>query len=237
MALPMNTTPVYQLEIPSLGKKVNFRPFLVKEEKALLLAQQSEDPMVMLTSLKDVIKSCIKDDLDVDALATFDIEYVFTQLRAKSVGEIIDLSLKCDKCDDEKAISKVNIDLTKLEIDKPEGHESNINLFDDVGVVMKYPTMDILKKLESVSDDNLDEVFEVMIECIDSIYNSSEVFHAKEQSKQEMLDFLNNLSSDQFVKIRQFFETMPRLKYDVEYTCPVCNKEHKKILEGLQSFF
>lgn len=237
MALPMNTTPVYQLEIPSLGKKVNFRPFLVKEEKALLLAQQSEDPMVMLTSLKDVIKSCIKDDLDVDALATFDIEYVFTQLRAKSVGEIIDLSLKCDKCDDEKAVSKVNIDLTKLEIDKPEGHESNINLFDDVGVVMKYPTMDILKKLETVSDDNLDEVFEVMIECIDSIYNSSEVFHAKEQSKQEMLDFLNNLSSDQFVKIRNFFETMPRLKYDVEYTCPVCNKEHKKILEGLQSFF
>ena len=203
MALPMNTTPVYQLEIPSIGKKVNFRPFLVKEEKALLLAQQSEDPMVMLTSLKDVIKSCVKDDLDVDALATFDIEYVFTQLRAKSVGEIIDLSLKCDKCDDEKAVSKVNIDLTKLEIDKPEGHESNINLFDDVGVVMKYPTMDILKKLETVSDDNLDEVFEVMIECIDSIYNSSEVFHAKEQSKQEMLDFLNNLSSDQAQQQRQ----------------------------------
>lgn len=237
MALPMNNTPVYQMEVPSTGKQINFRPFLVKDEKALLLAQQSENPMVMLTSLKDVIKSCVKDDLDIDGLATFDIEYIFTQLRAKSVGEIIDLTLKCDKCEDPKAVATVNIDLTKMAVDGIKEHTNNIALFDDVGVIMKYPTMDILEKMENLDDNNLDEVFEIMISCIESIYNSSEVFHSKEQPKGELLDFLNNLSSDQFMKIRTFFETMPRLKYDIEYKCPVCQKEHKKVLEGLQSFF
>jgi len=237
MALPMNNTPVYQMEVPSTGKQINFRPFLVKDEKALLLAQQSENPMVMLTSLKDVIKSCVKEDIDTETLATFDIEYIFTQLRAKSVGEIIDLTLKCDTCEDPKAVATINIDLTKLHVDGLKEHSNNIKLFDDVGVIMKYPTIDVIEKIDNVDDSNLDEVFNIMIDCIDSIYNTEEVFHSKEQSHEEMVEFLNNLSSDQFMKIRQFFETMPRLKYDIEYKCPVCQKEHKKVLEGLQSFF
>lgn len=237
MALPMNSTPVYTLTVPSSGKSLKFRPFLIKEEKTLLIAQQSEDTTVMVDSLKEVIQSCIKDDLDVNTLATFDLEYLFTQIRAKSVGEIIDLMLLCDVCTDEKAVAKVSIDLTKLQVEKNPEHKAKIHLYNDVGIAMKYPTLDILKKMENVNTNDLDEVFNIVVECIDYIYNEEEVFHAKEQTKQELLDFLNNLSSDQFADVQKFFETMPRLKHDINYACPVCNKEHNKVLEGLNSFF
>lgn len=237
MALPMNSTPIYSLTVPSSGKEVKYRPFLIKEEKALLLAHQSEDTKVMVDSLKNVIKDCIKDNIDVNDLATFDLEYIFTQIRAKSVGELVELYLKCDTCEDEKAVAKVDIDLTALQVDKSADHSTRINLFDDVGVVMKYPTIDVIKKLENIENADLDQVFNIVVECIDSIYTTNELFHAKEQTKAELLEFLNNLSSDQFKKIQSFFETMPKLKKDIKYTCPVCNKEHEKTLEGLNSFF
>lgn len=237
MALPMNTAPIYKLTVPSTGKEVEFRPFLIKEEKALLIAQQSEDPGVMLSSIKEVIKSCVKQEIDVDSLATFDIEYIFVQLRSKSVGEIIDLTLQCDTCTDDKAVSVVNIDLTKLNVTKNEKHNSNIKLFDDVGVVMKYPTIDIIKELESAEENDYEKVFDVIAKCIDTVYNSDEVFHIKEQPKAETMEFLNNLTGEQFGKIREFFDTMPVLEHSIQYNCPVCNKEHNKTLRGLESFF
>ncbi len=237
MALPMNSTPVYTLTVPSSGKQMKFRPFLIKEEKTLLIAQQSEDPIVMVESLKEVIQSCIKDDVDVNELATFDLEYIFTQIRSKSVGEIIELMMLCDTCTDDKAVAKVSIDLTKIQVEKNPDHKSKIHLYQDVGIVMKYPTLDILKKMESVNTNDLDEVFNIVVDCIDFIYNEEEVFHAKEQTKQELLDFLNNLSSDQFAEVQKFFETMPKLKHEIDYVCPVCSKEHHKVLEGLNSFF
>ena len=236
MALPMNTTPVYTLAVPSTGKELKFRPFLIKEEKTLLIAQQSEDPIVMVESLKEVIQSCVKD-IDVNDLATFDLEYIFTQIRSKSVGEIIELMMLCDTCTDEKAVAKVSIDLTKIQVEKNPEHKAKIHLYNDVGVVMKYPTLDILKKMESINTNDLDEVFNVVVDCIDYIYNEEEVFHAKEQTKQELLDFVNNLSSDQFAEVQNFFETMPKLKHEIDYVCPVCSKEHHKVLEGLNSFF
>jgi hypothetical protein len=237
MALPINNTPTYTLVLPSTGKEVKYRPFLIKEEKTLLLAHQSEDPKVMVESLKGVIKSCLKDDTDVETFATFDIEYVFTQIRAKSVGEIAELMIRCDTCEDEKAVAKVEIDLTKIEVKKDVEHTNKIQLFDDVGVLMKYPTIDVLKKLENLDNTNVDEVFNVIIECIDSIYDTNQVYHAKEQSRDELLQFLNNLSSEQFQKVQKFFETMPKLTQAVDYKCPVCGKEHHKVLEGLNSFF
>lgn len=233
----MNSTPVYTLTVPSSGKQMKFRPFLIKEEKTLLIAQQSEDPIVMVESLKEVIQSCIKDEVDVNELATFDLEYIFTQIRSKSVGEIIELMMLCDTCTDDKAVAKVSIDLTKIQVEKNPEHKSKIHLYQDVGIVMKYPTLDILKKMESVNTNDLDEVFNIVVDCIDYIYNEEEVFHAKEQTKQELLDFLNNLSSEQFAEVQKFFETMPRLKQAIDYSCPVCNKEHHKVLEGLNSFF
>jgi hypothetical protein len=237
MALPLNSTPVYTLTVPSTGKKLKFRPFLIKEEKTLLIAQQSEDTAVMVESLKEVIQSCIKDEVDVNALATFDLEYIFTQIRSKSVGEIIELMMLCDTCTDDKAVAKVSIDLTKLQVEKNPEHKAKIHLYQDVGIVMKYPTLDILKKMENVNTNDLDEVFNIIVDCIDYIYNTEEVFQAKEQTNQELLDFLNNLSSDQFAEVQKFFETMPKLKHEIDYVCPVCSKEHHKVLEGLNSFF
>ena len=238
MALPMMNTPTYNLVIPSTEKSVKYRPFLVKEEKALLIAQQSEDLMVMVDTLKSVIKTCVLDTIDVNKLATFDLEYMFTQIRAKSVGEIIELIFPCDNDhgeDNEKARVKVSIDLTTLTVEKDNSHTNKIDLFGDVGVMMKYPTMDVMRKLDD--SDSIDNIFDVVAMSIDYIYQGDEIFYAKEQKHEEMLQFLNNLTSEQFVKIQNFFDTMPRIKKQIEYTCPVCQKEHKKMLEGMQSFF
>jgi hypothetical protein len=238
MALPMMNTPTYNLVVPSSGVNVKFRPFLVKEEKALLIAQQSEDLMVMVDTLKGVIKTCVLDSIDVNKLATFDIEYMFTQIRAKSVGEIIELIFPCDNDhgeDNEKARVKVSIDLTTLDVEKQPDHNNKIDLFGDVGVMMKYPTIDVMRKLDD--NDSIDNIFDVVAMSIDYIYQGDEIFYAKEQKHAELLQFLNNLTSEQFVKIQNFFDTMPRIKKQIEYTCPVCQKEHRKMLEGMQSFF
>jgi hypothetical protein len=240
MALPMMSAPTYTMIVPSSGVSVKFRPFLVKEEKALLIAQQSEDIGVMIQTLKGIINTCVLDTLDVDKLATFDLEYMFTQIRAKSVGEIIELIFPCDIDhgeDNEKARVKVSIDLTTLVVEKDPNHNNKINLFGDVGVVMKYPTMDVMKRLENLDTNDLDKVFSVVADSIDYIYQGEEIFYGKEQKHEELLQFLNNLTSEQFVKVQQFFATMPRIKKEIEYTCPVCQKHHRKMLEGMQSFF
>ncbi len=237
MALPISSTPTYTLAIPSTGKEVKYRPFLVREEKALMIAQQSEDAMVMVNTLKDVVKTCVVGDFNVEELATFDLEYIFTQLRAKSVGETVDLIFPCDVCDDEKARVKISFDITKLKVEKSPEHENKIYLFGDVGVVMKYPTMQVLKKLQNLDTNNLDDLFKIVAECIDYIYQGNELFYGKEQTQEELLDFINNLTSEQFSKIQKFFETMPRLKQEVDYNCPVCGRDHHKVMEGLQSFF
>ena len=236
MALPMASTPRYKLTIPSMKKQVTYRPFLVKEEKALMVAQQSEDQEVMVTTLKGVIQSCVLDKIDVDDLAVFDIEYIFTQLRARSVGEIVELILKCDTCDDQKATVKYNIDLSKLAVEVPEGHEKKIVLFDDVGVIMKYPSLEVLKKIENVGKD-IEAVFDIIASCIEFIYNNDEMFATKEVKQEEVKEFINNLTQEQFQKLQKFFETMPKLEQKVKYKCPLCTKDHEKVIRGLDSFF
>ena len=237
MALPISTTPTYTLTIPSTDRQVKYRPFLVKEEKALLIAQQSEDPIVMVDTLKDIIKSCIKDEIDVDKLATFDIEYIFSQIRARSVGEVVELVFLCDTCEDEKAKVKVAFDLTKIKVEKNPNHTNKIALFNDVGVVMKYPGVEIINKLQSVDSASMDQIFDVIIECIEYIYDSTELFHAREQTREELVQFLENLTSEQLSKIQQFFDTMPKIRLEVDYNCPVCGKAHHRYLEGINSFF
>ena len=240
MALPFNTTPTYNVTIPSTQENIKYRPFLVKEEKALLIAQHSEDQVVMIDTLKNIIKSCTLDKINPDTLATFDIEYLFTQIRAKSVGENVDLLFPCDIDhgeDNEKAKVKITFDLTKINVEIPEGHNKKIELFDDVGVIMKYPSINIIKQLENVSIDDIEAVFNIISSSIDIIYNGSEMFHTKEQNKKDVVEFLENLTSNQFSKIQKYFYTMPRLRQSVKYTCPVCSREHDKVLEGLDSFF
>ena len=240
MALPMNATPTYSMIIPSTGKTVKYRPFLIKEEKALLIAQQSEEIPVMIDTLKNVIVNCTLDKIDTESLAIFDMEYMFTQIRSKSVGEIVDLYLKCDVDhgdDNKKAVVKYSLDLSTIAVTKDPEHTNKIELFDDVGVVMKYPSFSSLQKLKNLDTDNLDAVFEIVAECIEHIYTNEEVFYAKEQKPEELLEFLNNLTSEQFVKIQRFFSTMPKITKDLEYNCPVCSKKFKKTLEGIESFF
>jgi hypothetical protein len=240
MALPMMSTPTYMMEIPSTGQTVKYRPFLVKEEKALLIAQQSEEMMTMVQTLKGVVKSCVLEEIDIEKLATFDLEYMFVQIRGKSVGETVDLVFPCDEDHGEqnaKATSKVTIDLNTLVVEKEEGHTNKIDLFNNVGVVMKYPTIDVLKKLEGIQTDDLDKIFDIVALSIDFIYDGDQIYYAKEQTHEELLKFVNNLNSQQFLKVQNFFVTMPKIKKEIQYDCPVCGKHHVKLLEGLQSFF
>jgi len=237
MALPMNVTPTYTLEIPSTKKKVKYRPFLVKDEKALLIAQQSNDLNVIVDTIKELINSCVKDNIDVNKLASFDLEYIFLQLRSVSVGEMTDVLLACDECNDEKAVVKVSLNLNDIKVIIPKEHTTKIKLFNGVGVVMKYPSLDVVKKLDELNESDVEHVFNIIVGCIDSIYDSDEVYPASEQREEDLMEFLNNLTSDQFEKIQQFFTSMPKLSKEVKYRCPVCDKEHNKVIEGLQSFF
>ena len=241
MALPTNATPVYTIQIPSTKQQFKFRPFVVRDEKALLIAYQSDDVGVMLDTVKDVIKSCAKNEIDVDKLASFDIEYIFLHMRAHSVGEVVELLFACDVdhgADNIKAKALKQINLFDAKVEFFDGHTSNIKLFGDVGVKMKYPSLDTLKKLESnIDSQDVDSVINIAVDCIDYVYDAEEVFPAKDQSRDELVTFVNDLTSDQFQKIRDFFRTMPQLRLYVDYSCPVCGKAHNKYMEGLASFF
>jgi hypothetical protein len=236
MALPMMKTPLYSVKIPSTEQKVTFRPFLVREEKALLLAQQSESVEVMTSTLKEIIQSCVKDKINVDSLAVFDVEYLFTQIRAKSVGETVDLIFTCIHCDQEKNKVKLPIDLTTIDVVRDPEHTNNIHLFDECGVIMHYPNLETFKKADGKEED-INAIMEVIIDCIDSIYDGDEVFYAKEQTRQELEDFIMNLSKEQFDKIEQFFVSIPKFKKDIEFDCPACGAHNKTTLEGTASFF
>ena len=240
MALPLNSTPVYSLVIPSTKKTVNYRPFLVKDQKALMIAQQSENQKVMVDTLKSVISSCVTDNIDIDSLAMFDLEYIFTQLRAKSVGENVELIMSCDEDHGDQnklAKVKVSVDLSQIQVVSDESHTNKLSLWGNVGVVMKYPSVDIIKKFQTVNESDTESVFSIISQSIEYIFDNDEVSHAKDQTKEEMLEFLNNLTTEQFSKIQKFFETMPKLTYDIKYNCPVCQKGHHVKLEGMDSFF
>ena len=232
----MMNAPLYKVEIPSTGKQVSFRPFLVREEKALLLAQQSEDIDVMIATLKEIIKNCIKDDVDPNKLAIFDIEYLFTQIRAKSVGEFAELIFTCNHCDNEKNKVKIQIDLTKIPIIRNENHSNKIPLFGETGVIMRYPNMDTFRKVDGKTED-INSVMEVVIDCIEMIYSGDEIFYAKDQTRAELEEFVMNLTKEQFDKIESFFVNVPKFKKVIEFDCPICSAHNTTALEGTASFF
>lgn len=236
MALPVINAPTYQFTVPSTKQVVKFRPFLVREEKSLLIAQQSEDEAVMLNTLKDVIKSCTFGALDVEKLALFDIEFIFTQLRAKSVGEISELIFSCNECNDPKAKTKVQVNLTELEVTFNKEHSPDILLYGDVGMKMKYPSLSLINKINGAAGD-MGAIFDVIIECIDFIYDDNGVYPAAEQSKAELEQFINGLTQEQFKKVQLFFETMPRLEKTLKFDCPVCAHHHEYTIRGIDGFF
>lgn len=237
MPLPTMSTPTYELTVPSTKQKIKYRPFLVKEEKALMLAQQSENQLTMIDTLKSIIKECTFGKLDVDKLAIFDIEYIFVQLRAKSVGEISELIYSCMQCGDPKAKMHINVDLTKLEVVFNPEHTKDILLFDDVGIKMKYPGMSALSRNVGVTEGSIEFLDNMIIDSIDCIYDDNSVYVAAEQTREELEEFINNLTQEQFSKIENFFDTMPKLEKKLEFDCPVCKYHHLKTIQGIDDFF
>lgn len=236
MGLPIQATPIYTLIIPSSKKQLKYRPFLVKEEKSLLIAYQSEDEIIMVDTIKKIIKDCALSEINVDQLATFDIEYIFTQLRAKSIGEFVELIFKCH-CVEPNVEIKVDFDISKIEVLFPEDHTNNIVLFDNIGIKMKYPTLDVIKEIQNIHQNDAEQMFNIIIQCIDYIFDDKQIFAAKDQNIDELKTFIENLTTVQFKNIQKFFETMPRIKKEVEYQCPRCEKHHQYTLEGLSNFF
>jgi len=243
MALPKNTSATYPLQIPSTGQEVKFRPFVVKDEKALMLAMQSEDEMTMVNTLRELITNCVQEEINVQRLATFDLEYAFAQMRGKSVGEMVEIIGKCDNeeagcVDNPKATLKMQVDITQIPVTFPEGHNKKVHLWGDVGVVMKYPTLETIIKYQGLNQDSdPNKVFEIIMDSMEVIYEGDQLHYIHEQTPQEVDEFINNLSSEQFNKIKDFFETMPKMTKEIQWTCPNCGREHKRTLEGLQSFF
>ena len=236
MPLPKLNAPTYELVLPSTEKKVKYRPFLVKEEKILLLAMESEDEKQMQDAVKQILKNCILTrGVKVEEMAVFDIEYLFLNIRGKSVGEEVTLNLICP--DDEETTTEITIDIEDIKVQKPDDHDNIIKLNDDVAVVMKYPSLETFVKNNITGDAGLETVFDLSIDCISQIVEGDDVYEAKSFSKKELLEFLESMDSTQFQSIQKFFETMPKLSHKVSIKNPKTGVESDVVIEGLQSFF
>ena len=238
MPLPKISTPTYHLVLPSIEKEITYRPFLVKEEKLLLLALESEDTKQITTAIKAVIKaSILTKGIKVDTLPTFDIEYLFLNIRGKSVGESIDVNVVCP--DDNKTQVQVTIDLDDIKVVKSEDHTNQIKVDDDIMIEMKYPSLnEFIKSNFDFKDGNqMDQSFELIASCIDKIYTSDEVWVASDCTKKEINEFLESMNSSRFKGIEEFFTTMPKLSHTVKVKNPKTKVESDILLEGLASFF
>ena len=238
MPLPKIATPTYQLELPSTEKTVTYRPFLVKEEKVLVIALESEDTKQITNAIKAVLKSCVlTKGIKVETLPTFDIEYLFLNIRGKSVGEELDVTVICP--DDEKTELPLKIDLDDIQVQKSEDHTNKIKLDDNLMMELKYPSLDqFIKSNFDFNEKNaMDQSFQLIASCIDKIYNEEEVWAAADCTKKEMNEFLESRNSSQVKEIEKFFETMPKLKHEIKVTNPNTGVESDVVLEGLASFF
>ena len=238
MPLPKIATPTYELELPSTEKKVRYRPFLVKEEKVLLIALESEDTKEITNAIKAVIKNCVlTKGIKVETLPTFDIEYLFLNIRGKSVGEVIEVNLICP--DDGVTEVKKNIPIDNIKIQRTDGHTNQIKLDDNIMMELKYPSLDqfIKNNFDFAEGNQMDQSFELIGTCIDKIYTEEEVWTASDCTKKELNEFLESMNSSQFKEIENFFETMPKLSHTIKVKNPETEKESDVVLEGLASFF
>ena len=238
MPLPQISTPTYELVIPSSKKKIKYRPFLVKEEKILILAMESEDPKAIANAVKDVIESCIlSKGIRVEKLSTFDIEYIFLNIRGKSVGEDIEIMVTCP--DDEKTQVPAVIHLDEIKVNITKDHSPDIKLDDNYTMRMKYPSLNefVKSNLGAGQDLNVDDTFDLIASCVDQVYSEEESWAASDCTKKELSDFVEGLSSKQFKDVEKFFDTMPKLSHKVKVKNPNTDVESEIVLEGLQSFF
>ena len=238
MPLPKIATPTYQLELPSTGQSIQYRPFLVKEEKVLVIALESEDTKQIKNAIKNVIKNCILTrGIKVETLPTFDIEYLFLNIRGKSVGEELEVNIICP--DDEETQVTVNINLEDIEVQKLEDHTNQIKIDSSLMMEMKYPSLDqFIKNNFDFNDKSaMDQSFDLISSCIDKVYSEDEVWAAADCTKKEMTEFLESMNSGQFKSIEKFFETMPKLSHKIKVMNPNTKVESEVVLEGLASFF
>jgi len=253
MSLPKLSTPTHTLTIPSTKEKVKYRPFLVKEEKVMMLVKESKNAEEILNATKEVINACTFGVVNPDKLAIFDIEYIFLQLRSKSVGEMIELNMKClnkvdlPKSDDHPAgvdaeqrecggTVPFSIDLSKIEVVVPEGHNKSIILDGDIGITFKYPSIDIMYSIEKI--DSYGGDIDLIVDLVDNIFEGDNVYDAKDTSREELIEFVESITSKQFITIReQFFDKIPTLEHTVKYTCPVCGVDSEYTFRGITDFF
>ena len=236
MALPKINTPTYELAVPSTDKKLKYRPFLVKEEKILMMAMEAGEQPAIIDAVKDIVKSCTFEKFDISNAPIFDVEYIFLNIRAKSVGEISTVNLRCP--DDEETFVPTEIDLTKVEVEMDEGHTNKIELSEEMGIIMTYPSVDSFINFDA-TNINASNMLDIIVTCIKQIYDNKgeEVYEAKDSTKQELIDFIEQLNSKQFADVQKFFDTMPRLKHTVKIENPKTKVKSDITLTGLNDFF
>ena len=236
MALPKLTTPTYELEIPSTDAKIKYRPFLVKEEKILMMAMESKATADITQAVKDIVSECTFNKVKIDDMPMFDVEYIFLQIRAKSVGEVSKLKLLCP--DDKKTYADIELDLNEVKVQVGEDHTNKIELDNGMGMIMTYPTIDSFRD-SGIRDINASNMLEVISGCIMQIYEEEgkKTYDPKDQTKKELTEFIEQLNTKQFKDVQKFFETMPKLKHEITIKNPKTKKESKVTLTGLNDFF
>jgi hypothetical protein len=236
MALPKLNTPTYELEVPSTDEKIKYRPFLVKEEKILMIAMESKDNAQIVNAVKDIVSECTFNKLDIPSMPMFDVEYIFLNIRAKSVGEVSKLKLLCP--DDKKTYADVELDLTEVEVQVGNDHTNKIELTDSMGMIMTYPTIDSFQD-SGIKNINAENMLEVISSCVLQIYenNGEKVYQAKDQTKKELTEFIESMNTNQFKQVQAFFDTMPKLKHTVKVKNPKTKKSSDVTLNGLNDFF
>ena len=235
MALPQVNSSRYSTKLPSTGVEIEYRPYLVKEEKIMMVALESKDNKQIVGAMKDVAQACILTDIDVDKLTAFDLEWMFLQLRSKSVGEKADVKMKCQQKDCD-AMTPVSIDLSKVEMDDYEPNRV-IQLNDNIGVQMVYPSVSLVEKYDEEKLKNVDGIFDMIIDCLETIYDKDDVYNVKDERRQDVKDFVEALTSNQFSKLAEFLQKIPSVKKRVEWCCSTCEANNEMELRGLQSFF
>ena len=235
MALPKVALPTYELEIPSNGKKIKYRPFVVKEEKLLLLALESGDDKQIEDATRTLLKNCITTRVKLEDLAIFDLEYIFLQIRAVSVGEVVETLLTCE--DDGETQVKYNLNLTDVQVIKSEDHSNKIMLSDSMGLIMKYPSFEEFVKVSIIAKDTSEQVIEIMGKCVDQIFDGEDVYDSSTTSKKEFVEFIEGLTNKQFEKVQEFFSEMPVLKHEIKLKNPNTGAENSFVIQGLSNFF
>lgn len=243
MSLPKIDVPIFEAVLPSNGQIVKFRPFLVKEQKLLLMSAQATEVKEVIDSIKQILRNCILTELDIESLPVFDLEFLFLNLRARSVNEIVDIKYKCNNQfqgedgEVKTCNGSVEYKIDVLEI-KPEfgsEHSNKIQITENLGMVLKYPTFEMMKRIENKKED--EAVFDLLMECIDYIYDKENLYYTKDTEREELVEFIDNLQQKHLEMIKVFFDSMPKVRKELDFECPKCGLQDKIVLEGVQSFF